>query len=370
LNRLLYTSERSSLASIPELAGCYLFKNKQGYVIYVGKSKNLRSRVKQYFYLGQSGLPALPGSQESPLSGKLANLVRQVHEIEIMTTDTEINALILECQLIKEHKPRYNSQMMNTPIYQHLHFHELQEYPAISISDSVQVEAGSSHGSFYDAFDAQEAIELIGDIWQTPTCARAAFSADDKPCLNYHLGKCCGPCSKRLPAEDYRQKIAEIIGCLNGDADTVMARLKCELAASSAQRNYEQAARIRDNIRGLQSLARKYRLLHAYFVSDECFLYVRARNEQCYSLFHIEDGVTQGRIDFPDTSEPDAGKLGSFIAASLKTGGSAKSKATPGNASCLLEIRAVKYFVPIPDAASLNQMLAELTRAFGDFINQ
>ena len=346
---------KPDIEHIPKLPGCYMLKNKQGLIIYVGKSKSLYNRVRQYFYPSQS-----------PEYNKYSEMAKEVKEVEFITTDTEINALILECQLIKEHRPRYNSQLINTPLYHYLRIDTSQEYPAISIADVVQGDRGNYFGGYYDIFDAQNGLELLGGIWQTPVCGKAIFAEKDRPCLNHHIGKCCAPCGKRINAEQYRQKIGEIIGCFNGDFGQTLDRLSKEMERASARQIFETAAKIRESIYGLQRLKKRLKSLYTHFDDSQAYLLMRAYNEQCYSLFYIKNGIVLNRADFPNIDEPSEAELSSFIEANQNaddvTGNGAHL------AACILEIRASKYYVPVDENASLQQTVNDLHQAFGDFI--
>ena len=347
--------KKPDIKHIPKQPGCYIFKNKQGLIIYIGKSKNLYNRVKQYFY-----------TDRFPDYSKYASMAREVQEIEVVTTDTEINALILECQLIKKHKPRYNSQLINTPRYHYLRINTAQEYPTISIEDSIQGDRSNYYGGFYNIYDAQNTIELIGNIWQAPTCGKTVFTGKDKPCLNHHIGKCCAPCGRKIARAQYRQKIDEIIGCFNGNFDHILDRLNGEMESASIDYKYELAAKIRDNINGLQRLRRRLKSLCVYFENSNVYLFLRALGEQCYSLFYIKNGSVLNRIDFPNINEPSGALLAPFIAENRKAGDANENGAYL--TTYILEIRASKYFVPAMDNISAMQMADKLRQAFKDFV--
>ena len=137
-------------------------------------------------------------------------------------------------------------------------------HPAISITDVVQDDRGNYFGGYYDIFDAQKGLELIGGIWQVPVCGKAIFTKKDKPCLNHHIGKCCAPCGKRVPAKQYGQKIKEIIGCFNGEFAQTIDRLNVEMERASKRQKYEEAAKILDSINGLQRLKKRLKSLYTH----------------------------------------------------------------------------------------------------------
>ena len=155
---------KQEIEHIPKAPGCYLFKNKHGEIIYIGKSKVLRDRVRQYFY------PVASKSSKSPINNltslqylkndKYIRLAREIFEISTIVTDTETSALILECQLIKRHKPRYNSQLKDSQPYPFIRISVLEEYPAIAIADSIADDGCSYYGGFYDFYDAKYASNI------------------------------------------------------------------------------------------------------------------------------------------------------------------------------------------------------------------
>ena len=169
-------------SGFPNLPGCYIFKNKFGSIIYIGKSKSLRDRIRQHF------------NTSDDMFNKHSSMIKETQAIEAIVTETETDALILECRLIKSHKPKYNSMLKKDRSYPFVRIDVTKALPTISISDSILSDGSKYYGSFYSTQDAQNTIELLGSIWQTPTCGKTVFSGNDRPCLNHHLGKCCAPC--------------------------------------------------------------------------------------------------------------------------------------------------------------------------------
>lgn len=339
---------------LPMLPGCYIFRNKRREIIYIGKSKCLRNRVKQYFY------------NTDTKKGKYTDLMRELHEIETIVTDTETNALILECQLIKKHKPKYNSQMKKTIVYPYLRIDLKQAFSPITITDSAKDDGCEYFGCFYSRDDAVSTLELINSIWQTPVCCKDSLTGKQRPCLNYHLKKCCAPCAGEIDPEVYRQKIIEIVKCLNGNYRNTLRRLKKEMEAESKGFNFERAACLRDAIAGLNSLKKKQERLYTTLDNRDVYMFFRAFNENCFSLFFIRDGITLNRLDCPGTREPSLEKLTAFINDNVQ------GKITIENGSfltsCLLAIGARKLFVPVSKRINSLGVLKKIEAAQKEFI--
>ena len=344
-----------SVNGIPKLPGCYIFRNRRREIIYIGKSKSLYNRVGQYFR------PTKPTEYS-----KYAEMAKEVREIETIVTATETDALIMECRLIKKHKPKYNSALKKSNTYPYICIDMAQAFPAITIADNVQDDGRNYHGSFYDRYDAQSAIELIGGIWQTPTCKRDNYTGGSKPCLNHYIGRCCAPCAGIIDRGSYRQKIMEVLKCLNGNYKPTLRRLNSEMESAAKTLEFEKAGRIRDSIQGLNRLKRKQKRLYTDLGNKDVYLFFRAFNEQCFSLFFIKNGVTLNRLDFPDINEPEDEYLMTFIRDNRQ--GNISIEEGTFLTTCLLDIAASKLFLPVPQTSSLLQTLKILRKAYIEFI--
>jgi len=343
------------IKSIPQKPGCYLFRNRHRQIIYIGKSKSLHNRVKQYFY-----------STNSTDYNKYTELAKEVYDIETIITDTETNALILECQLIKEHKPRYNSQLKDAKSYPYIRIDTKQVYPTIKIVDIKQNDNCKYFGSFYSKNDAIRCLELLNGIWQIPLCSKSSFSGKNKPCLNHHIDKCCAPCGALISSKTYIERISEIVKCLNGHYAATFNRLSREMKVASKKLEFEKAARIRDSIIGLSKLHKKQKQLYTNFDNKDVYLFFRALNEQCFSLFLIRNGETLKRLDFPSLVEPSDELFEEFIHYDVYDSISVDDGSFL--TSCLLDIVAQKYFVPVSKRSRAEQIIRKLRDAFVEFI--
>jgi excinuclease ABC subunit C len=342
-------SLRSKLERLPASPGCYIFKNKRDEIIYIGKSKCLKNRVKHYF------------QNVDKKDGKYNRLSKEINDIDLILTATELDALIMECKLIKTHKPQYNAQLKRKHIYPYIKI-STDSYPTISLTENDG--DGDMHfGCFRNKDAALETVGLINSIWKTPLCLSGKFSDRQKACLQYHLKNCCAPCEKLISEGDYRAKIQEIIKCFSGNATAVLKRLKKEMDAASDALNFEKAAECRDQIAGLSRLMRQRQKLNTVLKGRDVYLFFRPYNETCFSIFYIRDGVTLARADFSDPAEED------FLALAVAI----KEKqflAEDGAflTACLLDIYADKLYVPIKRKSNTKQIAKILCRSYRHFI--
>ena len=344
------------IENIPKTPGCYIFKNKFGSIIYIGKSKSLRNRIRQHF------------NTSDDMFNKHRSMIKETQTVETIITKTETDALILECRLIKSHKPKYNSMLKKDRSYPFIRIDVTVPLPTISISDSILSNGSKYYGSFYSAQDAQNTIELMGSIWQTPTCGKNVFSGNDRPCLNYHLGKCCAPCGAIIEQDAYRDKISEIIGCLDGRFRKTISRLNREMGIAAQELRFEKAAGLRDSIDGLKLLKKRQRQMRADLGNKDFYLFFRAYNEPCYSIFYIKSGIVTGRIDFSNLDKPDLDELESFIVSNLS--GAISVENGEFFAGCLVEIGADKMFVEVSPKEKAEKVMMKVAKAYESFVNR
>jgi len=345
------TTLSEKIKNIPSAPGCYIFRNQANQIIYVGKSKSLKERVRQYF------------QKTDEKEGKYKALAKEIADIEIILTSTERDALILECKLIKQHKPRYNTQLKRKKNYPFVLIDMKKEYPTISISGKYR-QGTSCYGFFYNEDEAMELIILLNSIWQTPLCGKDSFPKDHRPCLNFHLKKCCAPCCGQISRDDYIARIKEIQKCLSGNNTAVCRRIKREMQKASAEMNFERAARLRDTIKMLELLQRKAGRLNTSLENSRVLLFFRAFREQDFSVFYIKDGLTKARIDIPADMEIEETKLHNF-ANQICNDKTLSEDAVDINAekfltTCLLDIIADKRFVVLRENCNEADIIKKL----------
>jgi excinuclease ABC subunit C len=222
------------LKEIPVSAGVYLYKDSAGKIIYIGKAKRLRSRVRSYF-------------QARPFDRKTDALVRQIADVEFIVTDNEVEALILEATLTKKHKPRYNVNLKDDKSYPHLKLTINEPFPKVVITRRIQKDGALYFGPFLPASMARKTIDLINRTFQLRTCDIEIDGKAPRPCLEYHIKRCLGPCVKGLCTPDqYQEAVRDVRLLLEGRNTELADMLHERMGQASEELRYEMAAKYRD----------------------------------------------------------------------------------------------------------------------------
>lgn len=352
---------KEKVKKLPAHSGCYIFRNSKGEIIYIGKSKSLKNRVPQYF------------QNVDAKKGKYHMLSKEIADMEYILTESERDALILECQLVKTHYPIYNSQLKKTKKYPFIKISSSLMYPTISVVYSTPKDGSDYFGFFYNEDEAYDTILLINSIWQTPICKRESFPTNHKVCLHYHMKQCCGPCMERISAEEYTDRIKEIRRCLFGTSTQTMKKINAKMIAAANDMKFEKAAKYRDNLNELVKLQNRCKRLNTAFANRIVFLFFRAFHEKSYSIFYIKDGVTLYKGDFHDVSQINKEEIVHFLA-EVKSLNRSNSNSSISNGtfytSCLLSIYADKYFLSLPKYVKTQTSISKIEKAFYEFINR
>ncbi len=237
------------LKTLPEAPGVYIMKDNGGGIIYVGKSKCLKNRVRQYFTKNSSHTP------------KVISMVQAICDFEYIITDTEWEALVLECNLIKKHKPYYNILLKDSKQYPYIRLTLEEEYPRLMLARKVEKD-GSKYFGPYSSGIVKDTLDILRKTFKLRTCSRF-FPRDigkGRPCLNHHIGLCMAPCSGKIPAEDYRAVTDEIVDFLEGRSDSLISSLEKKMYALSEEMRFEAAADVRDKINHLKAIAEKQKI--------------------------------------------------------------------------------------------------------------
>lgn len=280
--------DRNKLKDLPQHPGIYMMKNQQNEIIYVGKAINLRNRVRQYFQLKHGE------------NSKTAVLVSHIEDIETIVTDSEMEALILECNLIKTHRPRYNILLKDDKNYPWIRVSLQEDYPKISMTRSFKKDGSKYYGPFTSSLAVKNTIEAILKVYPLKTCNRQVKYGQKtgRPCLNYHIGQCQGPCLGRIKPENYRQDIDSILKILNGHYDQLSKNLQAKMKRAAADQDYENAAKFRDQIMGIKHIAEKQKINMAN-QQDQDFVNMAYNDElACFQVFHVREGKLLGRDHF------------------------------------------------------------------------
>ncbi|MEG4209243.1 excinuclease ABC subunit UvrC [Microcoleus sp. S13_B4] len=300
---LVKDSERleSRLKEIPAVPGVYLMRDESDRILYIGKSKKLRNRVRSYFRESQN------------LSPRIAMMVQQVREIEFIATDTEAEALALEANLVKQHQPYFNVLLKDDKKYPYLCITWSEEYPRIFITRKRR--AGSAkdryYGPYVDTGALRSTLHLIKRIFPLRQRPQPLFK--DRPCLNYDIGRCVGVCQGLTSPEEYRKIIQKVAMIFQGRTQELLDILEPQMEEAAEDLNFETAARIRDQIKGLQSLSAGQKVsLPDDTVSRDAIALAADTQHACVQLFQIRAGQLVGRLGFMAeiTPQPPVAKEG------------------------------------------------------------
>ncbi|MCL2618552.1 MAG: excinuclease ABC subunit UvrC [Defluviitaleaceae bacterium] len=272
-------------------------KNAADGIIYIGKAVNLRSRVRQYFR--QSAQEASP---------KLKSLSPNIATFEYIVTDSEIEALILENTLIKKHRPRYNVLLKDDKSYAYLKLTMDETFPRLIIARQVKKDKARYFGPFVSSQTRTDILEAVQKIWPIRTCAKKLGENPanfERPCLNYHIGRCKAPCNGLISREEYGVMIQEVLAVLNGKTGGIVKRLEAEMAANAANMEFEKAAYLRDKINALRVLDEQQKLDTAGADDQDVLGIAKNGDTALVQIFFVRGGKMTGREQLMMTGAQD-----------------------------------------------------------------
>ena len=303
------------LKNLPDKPGVYLMKNSLGEVIYVGKAKILKNRVKSYFQNSKNH------------SEKVRVMVKNIAEFEYIVTDSEMEALILECNLIKKYSPKYNILLKDDKFYPFIKITTKDDFPRVFVTRNFAKDGSKYFGPYTNGAAVYETINLIYKIFPLRTCKLAIKENGEavRPCLNYRIKKCFGPCGGHIGKEEYGKMISDIIDILSGKETYVTKMLKTEMENASENLEFEKAASLRDKILAIEAIVEKQKIFKT-MEGDEDFINIdQDEKDSCIQVFFSRDGKILGREHFifeNTANESIAEILEEFIASFY--GGTAK----------------------------------------------
>lgn len=241
---------QEKLRSLPDGPGVYLFRDAAGTLLYIGKARSLRRRVRSYF------------QAPSRLSPRLRELVRRIAEVEVLAVETETEALVLENTLIKEHTPKFNVQLRDDKTYPYVKVTVQEPFPRVLVTRRVEDDGARYYGPYTNVRALRQVLDWIRRIYNVRSCHYALpHQAPDRPCLDYHIGRCQAPCVGLQSQAAYRTMIEQVIDLLEGRIDAVAAHVRRELTAAASALDFERAAELRDVLRGLEAFAERQRVV-------------------------------------------------------------------------------------------------------------
>lgn len=275
------------LDSLPTRPGCYLMKDEQGEVIYVGKAINLRNRVRSYFHAS---------AQEHP---RTRQLVQRIADIEWIVVDSELEALILEMNLIKKHRPRYNVRLKDDKRYPYIKIHWQDDYPRVTVTRRVVDDGARYFGPYTSVWAVHQTLDVLRRVFPYLTCSRTITGEDPRACLYYDIKLCAGPCIGAVSRQQYRDIIAGLERFLQGDSSGVLESLRAEMQQAANTLQFERAAALRDQIAAIeQILARQKMVLSGDFADTDVIALARDERDACVQVFFIRGGKLIGREYF------------------------------------------------------------------------
>ncbi|SHE53328.1 excinuclease ABC subunit UvrC [Alkalibacter saccharofermentans] len=273
------------LKDLPDKPGVYLMKNSENQIIYVGKAKNLKNRVKQYFQKNSShGL-------------KVLSMVRNIEDFEIIVTDNEIEALILEYNLIKKHRPRYNILLKDDKSYPYIKVTLNEQYPRVMMTRNVKKDGGRYFGPYTSASAVKQTVEAIHQTYKLKVCNKKFDNGNNnqRPCLNYYIHRCPGVCTGTVDRDEYMRSVGEIIEILKGKDKIIVDKLSRDMAEASVKLDFETAAKLRDQIQGIKAIGEKQKIILDIYSDQDVVNYTAEGKDICIQVFNIRDGKMLGR---------------------------------------------------------------------------
>ena len=298
---------QEELKKLPPRPGVYLMRDKNDTIIYVGKAVNLNNRVRSYFRANIGRGP------------KIDRMVSLIDRFEYIVTDSELEALVLENDLIKEYRPRYNTMLRDDKTYPYIKVTVSESYPRISLSRLMKKDKSRYFGPYTSAYSVRETIDLINKLYGLRDCSRVLPKdiGKERPCLNYHIGQCCGPCIKdKVSPEEYRQRLDKALDFLGGNYGPVIKELKTRMQEASEKLEFEEAARYRDLLEHVQSIAQKQKIEDMNQEDKDIVALARDEEDAVVQVFFVRAGRMVGREHFymkHSESESDESILTSFV---------------------------------------------------------
>lgn len=274
---------KKQLKTLPEKPGVYIMKDKYGNVIYVGKSKKLKDRVTSYFRGFNSHSP------------KTQTMVTNVHEFDYIITDTEMEALILEANLIKKYMPRFNIMLKDDKQYPFIRITIKEKYPRVFMTRNVVKDGSRYFGPYTSAEAVKQTLNVIHKVFPIRKCNKNLEIKGQRHCLNYHIGKCLGPCASDVPLEDYNALIQEIIRFLSGDSDKLLKALTEKMTTAAQELEFEKAAEYRNQISSIKELNTRQKIVSNKDIDQDIVALACDDEYVCFMTFFIRAGKLLGR---------------------------------------------------------------------------
>ena len=287
---------QSILNTLPTKPGCYLMKNVNGKIIYIGKAINLKNRVRSYFHA------------DSSHDNKTRRLVREITDIEWIIVGSELEALILEMNLIKKHRPKYNVRLKDDKRYPYIKVHWGEAFPKVTVTRQMVDDGSRYFGPYTSAWAVYQTLDVLRKIFPYLTCDREITGMDKRACLYFDIKLCTAPCIGASTQAEYRQMISDLMDFLSGQSEGIVKRLEQEMQKASEEMRFEKAAAVRDQLKAIHNIIERQRIVFASdYLDSDVLAMARSDGEACVQVFFIRGGKLIGREYFILEGTEDTG---------------------------------------------------------------
>ena len=279
---------QEELKKLPDHPGVYLMHDARDVIIYIGKAVSLKNRVRQYFQSSRNKGP------------KIEKMVTHIARFEYILTDSELEALVLECNLIKEHRPKYNTMLKDDKTYPYIKVTLGEAYPRVLFSRQMKKDKSRYYGPYTSAAAVKDTIELIRKLYRLRSCSRVLPRdiGKERPCLNYHIHQCLAPCQGYVSQEQYREQIRQAVDFLNGKFDPVLKDLEEKMRAAAAEMDFEKAAEYRDLMASVKQIAQKQKITDFDGEDRDIMALAMDDRDAVVQVFFVRQGKLIGREHF------------------------------------------------------------------------
>lgn len=276
------------LKKLPDLPGVYLMKDDTGHIIYVGKAINLKNRVRQYFQSSKNH------------SIKVKKMVQHIVSFEYIITRSEVEALVLECNLIKKFDPKYNIRLKDDKTYPYIKINIQDAFPRMTIVRQMKKDGARYFGPYTNVNAMWEIVDIIKNTWPMRTCSRNLPKdiGKERACLNYHIGKCMAPCDGKVNQEDYKKMIDEVLNFLSGKYKEVIKKLQEDMLIASEDLQFEKAAQLRDQIMAIEKIEQKQTATLSTMLDQDVIAFAKSPEDTLIQVYFVRQGKLVGREHF------------------------------------------------------------------------
>jgi excinuclease ABC subunit C len=275
------------LATLPAKPGCYIYHNAEGTIIYVGKAISLKNRVRSYFHA------------DSSHDAKTRRLVRDIADIEWIVVGSELEALILEMNLIKKHRPKYNIRLKDDKRYPYIKISWGEAFPKVTVTRQMTEDGSRYFGPYTSAWAVYQTLEVLRKIFPYLTCDREITGQDKRACLYYDIKLCNAPCIGAVSQAGYRQMISDLMEFLGGHSDEIVTRMQNDMQKAADEMRFEKAAALRDQLKAIQSIIERQKVIFGTdYLDSDVLAMARTDGEACVQIFFIRGGKLIGREYF------------------------------------------------------------------------